>query len=376
MKLLRNGNNMKDIIFLDLKAQYKEIKPDIKTAINRVVERQSFILGDELKDFEEKFAKYLGVKYVCGVNSGTDALILALKILGVGPGDEVITPTQSFIATTLAITEVGAKPIFVDSDPDSYLIDVSKIKKKITKKTKAILPVHLYGAPCNMEKIIKIANKYSLKVVEDACQSHGSSLNLKKLGTYGDVGTFSFYPGKNLGAYGDGGAMCTNDEKLYQKMLMIRNYGQKIKYHHEEIGVNSRLDGIQAAVLSIKLKHLDEWNKKRNIVANWYKKYLDSKIKIQKVIKGGFSCYHVFVVEVDDRDKLMAYLKENGVQTLIHYPIPIHLQECYKSLGHKLGDFSVAERASRNLVSLPIYPELDETNIKYICGLINIFCKK
>lgn len=364
---------MKDVVFLDLKKQYEEIKLEIDQAISRVVERQYFILGDELQKFEESFAQYLGIKYVCGVNSGTDALILALKLLGIGKGDEVITPTLSFVATTLTITEVGAKPVFVDSDPETYLIDVSKIEEKINKNTKAILPVHLYGNPCDMEKIMMIAKKYSLKVIEDACQAHGSSINGKKVGTFGDIGVFSFYPGKNLGAYGDGGAMCTNDEELFKKMKMIRNYGQEVKYHHKEIGVNSRLDEIQAAILSVKLKHLDQWNKKRNLVADWYRKYLDPKIKIQKIIDGNFSCYHVFVVEVENRDKIMVELKNNGIQTLIHYPIPIHLQECYRDLEYKIGDFPIAEKVTSRILSLPMYAELCEDEVKYVCSLVSDF---
>ncbi len=364
---------MKDIVFLDLKAQYEKIKGEINSAVTRVIENQYFILGDELKNFEEKYSQYLGIKYVCGVNSGTDALILALKILGIRKGDEVITPTLSFIATTLAITEVGATPIFVDSDPETYLIDVSKIEEKITKNTKVILPVHLYGAPCNMNEIMKIAKKYSLRVIEDACQAHGANIDGKKVGTFGDIGVFSFYPGKNLGAYGDGGAMCTNDENLYKKMQMIRNYGQIEKYHHKEIGVNSRLDEIQAAVLSVKLKHLDEWNRGRNEVAKMYQKYLNPKIKVQKINKNAYSCYHVFVIESDSRDELMKSLKNDGIQTLIHYPIPIHLQECYKGLGYKIGDFPIAENVSKKLISLPMYPELEENGIRYILNIINNF---
>lgn len=364
---------MKDIVFLDLKAQYEKIKEEINSAVARVIENQYFILGNELKNFEEKFAQYLSVKYVCGVNSGTDALVLALKILGVGKGDEIITPTQSFIATTLAITEVGAIPIFVDSDPETYLIDVSKIEEKITKNTKVILPVHLYGTPCDMNVIMEIARKYSLKIIEDACQAHGANIDGKKVGTFGDIGVFSFYPGKNLGAYGDGGAMCTNDENLYKKMQMIRNYGQIEKYHHKEIGVNSRLDEIQAAILSVKLKYLDEWNNSRNEVAKMYRKYLDQKIKTQKINKKGSSCYHVFVIENDNRDELMKYLKDNGIQTLIHYPVPTHLQECYKGLGYKIGDFPIAENASKKLISLPMYSELTEDKVKNICDLVNDF---
>lgn len=364
---------MMNIPFLDFQAQYKQIKSGVQAAIGNVIKRQQFILGEELARFENEFSEYLTVGYVCGVNSGTDALILALKILGIGKGDEVITPTQSFIATTLAITEVGARPVFIDSNPNTYHIDVSKIKDAINSRTKVILPVHLYGAPCEMEEIMDMATKHSLYVVEDACQAHGARIGNKMVGSYGDIGAFSFYPGKNLGAYGDAGAFCTNNEDIYKKMLMIRNYGQEVKYYHKQIGVNSRLDEIQAAILSVKLVYLDSWNSKRNLVAEIYKKYLNSKIKTQQIIDGGYSCFHIFVIEVERRDDLMAYLKENGVQTLIHYPMPIHLQECYKDLGYKIGDFPVAEWASKRLVSLPIYPELKEEEILYVCNLINDF---
>jgi dTDP-4-amino-4,6-dideoxygalactose transaminase len=360
------------IKFLDLKRQYSTIKKEVDAAIQRVVNCQFFVLGAELKIFETNFAKFLKIKHVCGVNSGTDGLIFALKALGVGPGDEVITPTLSFIATTLAITEVGARPVFVDSDPDTFLIDTNQIEEKITKKTKVILPVHLYGAPCEIEKIVKIAKKYKIKVVEDACQAVGARLKQKRIGTFGDIGVFSFYPGKNLGAYGDGGAIVTNNSKLYKKFLSLRNYGQKVKYYHDEIGVNSRLDEIQAAVLNIKLKYLDGWNRKRNIIMLKYKKDVSS-YKFQKIVKGGTSCYHICTIQSTRRRKLMAYLEKNGVQTLVHYPVPIHLQKCYKYLGFKRGAFLNAEKISAQVVSLPLFSEMKDSEISYIVGLLNSF---
>lgn len=359
-----------NIPFLDLHRQYAQIKPEIDEAIKRVVDRQYFILGEELVAFEQEFASYLGSKYVVGVGSGTDALILALRALDIGKGDEVITQPNSFIATTLAITELGATPVFVDVDPDTYQIDVDLIEAKITKKTKAILPVHLYGAPCEITKIVDIAKKHNLFVLEDACQSHGATLNDKITGTFGDIGTFSFYPGKNLGAYGDGGALCTDNGELYNKLLGLRNYGMTKKYYHDEIGLNSRLDEIQAAVLRVKLKYLDEWNRKRNEVAKNYNEVL-KEIKTQKIIDGGVSNYHIFIVQSKKRGELAIFLKENGINTLIHYPIPIHLQKCYRNLNFKIADFPNTEILATEIISIPIYPELKTSERKYLTNSIN-----
>lgn len=365
-----------DILFLDLKRQYHYIKKEINQAIFKVLDHQSFVLGSKLKLFEKKFASYLKSKYVVGVGSGTDGLILALKALGIGKNDEVITPAYSFIATTLAITELGAKPIFVDIDPNTYQINVDKIEKLITKRTKAILPVHLYGAPCRIDQIVKIACKNNLFVIEDSCQSHGATFKEKMTGTFGNIGVFSFYPGKNLGAYGDGGALCTNNKDLYEKILRLRNYGQSKKYYHDTIGINSRLDEIQAAILSVKLKYLNEWNKKRNQIAQWYKKYLDSKIKTQIILNNGTSNYHIFMIEADRRKSLQKMLLKQKIYTLIHYPIPIHLQKCYKSLGYKKGSFPNTEKLAKKALSLPMFPELFEKEVKYICESINCFYHK
>lgn len=360
------------INFLDLDRQYQEIKPEIDQAVKRVIDRQYFILGEELINFEKKFAGFLGAKYTIGLNSGTDALVLGLKALGIGAGDEVITSPFSFIATTLAITETGATPVFVDINPATYQIDETKIEAAITDKTKAILPVHIYGSPCQIDKIMEIAQKHNLRVVEDACQAHGATLNGKKVGTFGDLGTYSFYPGKNLGAYGDGGGIATDSLKLYDKLVMMRNYGQKVKYYHDEIGINSRLDEIQAAVLSIKLDYLEKWNKRRQEIALAYREGLRG-YKFQKMAAGGVSCYHVFVIENEDRDGLMKYLSENGVQTLIHYPVPIHLQKCYKELGFEAGSFPNAEKACGRIVSLPIYSEMTDQEVNEVISLINKF---
>lgn len=363
---------MKNIPYLDLYRQYVVIEDEIDIAIKRVLNNQSFILGQELEAFESTLANYLDVKYVVGVGSGTDGLVLAFMALGIGKGDEVITPVNSFIATTLAITEVGATPIFTDVDPQTYQMSINDLSSKITKRTKAILPVHLYGAPSDITSIINIALKNDLHVVEDACQAHGATVNGKKVGTYGSMGVFSFYPGKNLGAYGDGGAICTNNEQIYNILRKLRNYGQTKKYFHDDIGKNSRLDEIQAAVLTVKLKHLSNWNRKRNAKANHYRKLLED-IKTQFVPRDDYSVYHIFTVEHERRDELKMYLAGQGIQTQIHYPVPIHLQKCYRYLGHKKGDFPIAEGVAGRILSLPIYPELKNVEVEYIAKEINHF---
>ncbi len=359
-----------NIPFLDLKSQYKSIKPEVDVAIQKVLSNQVFILGSELEAFEKEFAKYLGVKYVIGVNSGTDGLILALLALGIGKGDEVITPANSFIATTTAIVFVGAKPVLVDCDPNTYQVDVKRVEEKITKKTKAILPVHLYGAPAQLDKLQKLAKQHKLFLVEDACQAHGATFATKKLGTIGDIGVFSFYPSKNLGAYGDGGALTTNNDNLYEKLLKLRNYGQTKKYYHDSFGINSRLDEIQAAVLRVKLKHLDKWNKERADITKNYNKFLMTYRK-QKVLEGGESSNYLYVIESENRDKLQSYLLDKGIHTLIHFPVPIHLQKAYSYLGYKRGDFQNTEKIAQTVLSIPIYPGLKRTSQTYIIDTIN-----
>jgi len=367
-------NNYKkmSVPFVNLKAQYKSIKPEIDTAIKRVISGQNFILGSELEAFEKEFANYLDTRYVVGVNSGTDGLILALLALGIGKGDEVITPANSYVATTTAIVFVGARPILVDCDPNTYQIDVKRVEKAITKKTKAILPVHLYGAPAPLDKLQIIAKRNKLFLIEDACQAHGATFRNKKLGTFGDIGVFSFYPSKNLGAYGDGGALATNDPKLYNQLLKLRNYGQTKKYHHDSFGINSRLDEIQAAVLRVKLKHLDKWNRERTQRANIYKKLLKVK-KTQEILDNRKSSYYLFVIESENRDELQKYLLEKEIHTLIHYPIPIHLQKAYSYLGYKKGNFPYTEKIAEEILSIPLYPDLKKTSQEYIIDSINKF---
>ena len=360
------------ISYLDLVRQYQTIKNKINQEIQNVLSSQKFVLGDVGRSFENEFARYLGVKYVVGVNSGTDALIISLLALGIGQGMEVITTANSFIATASSIVEVGAKPVFADINRKTYQIDPASIERLITKRTKAIIPVHIYGAPCEIDKILKIARENNLYVIEDAAQAHGTKLAGRKIGTFGDLAIFSFYPGKNLGAYGDAGAISTNDRKLYEKLILLRNYGQRKKYFHVIMGKNSRLDEIQAAVLKVKLKYLNKWNKKRNQIAELYKNKLKG-VNYQKMIKNGKSNYHLFVIETSKRNRLQEYLNKNGVTTLIHYPIPIHLQKCMRYLRYKKGSLPNTEKLCKRILSLPIYPELKKSEVNRIIKLINSF---
>ncbi|HLF20122.1 MAG TPA: DegT/DnrJ/EryC1/StrS family aminotransferase [Bacteroidota bacterium] len=359
---------MKDIAFVDLKRNYLSIRDEVEKALHDVMERTAFILGSEVRAFEEEFAAYCGAKYCIGVASGTDALKIALKAVGVMPGDEVITVANTFIATALAISESGATPVLVDCDPHYYAIDPDRIEKAITEKTKAIIPVHLYGQIAEMEKIETIAKKYGLKIIEDACQAHGTMYHGKKAGTFGDVGCFSFYPGKNLGAFGDAGAITTDNAELAEKTKLLRDYGQRIKYFHDLKGYNSRLDTVQAAVLRVKLKHLDKWNKKRKKNADLYGKYLSGieEIKLPQEREGSTHVYHLYVIRVNGRQKIMDELKSKGISCGIHYPIPIHLQQAYADLGLHKGIFPVSEAYAEQVLSLPMFPELQEDEIDYI----------
>lgn len=361
------------INFVDLKKQYNSIKDDVDEAIKRVIDNTAFILGDEVEAFEKEFAQYCGVKYCVGVDSGTSALSLALKSLGIGEGDEVITVPNTFIATTLAISSVGADVKFVDIDPDTYNIDVNKLKEAISDKTKAIIPVHLFGQAADMDEILEFAKENNLKVIEDACQAHGAEYKGKKAGSMGDVACFSFYPGKNLGAYGDGGALVTNDEEIKEKLIALRNYGSKIKYHHPLKGFNNRLDGIQAAVLRVKLKQLDEWNEKRWKNAQLYSELLKDSVEVPVEKEGYKHVYHLYVIKSKERDRLGEFLGNKGISTGIHYPVPIHLQKAYEDLGLDKGSFPVTEKCSEEMLSLPMFAELSEEEIKYIAESIKEF---
>ena len=367
------GNTMKIPVF-DLKRQYEYLKTDIDNAITNVFESGNFVLGEHVRLFEEEFASYLGAEFAIGVGSGTEALHLSLKACDIGPGDEVITVPNTAVPTISAISFAGARPILVDVTPDTYTIDTKKIEKKITNKTKAIMPVHMYGHSAEMEQIMKLAEAYNLRIIEDACQAHGAQYNGKNAGTLGDMGCFSFYPTKNLGAYGDGGIVVTNDEELYNKLRMLRNYGEVKKFSSKIEGFNSRLDEIQAAVLRVKLKHLDTWTNRRREIATLYLQLLfNSSVQLPCERQWAKHVYHLFVIRTNKRDALKDYLQERGVGTHIHYPIPIHMQEAYKKFGYKTGDFPISERNAGEILSLPIYPELTTEEIETVADLISEF---
>lgn len=365
-----------NIQLVDLKAQYEMIKNDIDSAIKDVISETAFIGGQYIRKFEESFAKFCGVKHCVGVGNGTDALFIALKTLGIGVGDEVITVANSFIATSEAITQTGAMVVFVDIDPKTYNIDTNKIEEKITSRTKAIIPVHLYGQPADMEPILALAKKYNLRVVEDAAQAHGAVYNGKTIGSLGDMACFSFYPGKNLGAYGDAGAIVTSDDALAKKARMFANHGRVDKYDHEMEGINSRLDGLQAAILGVKLKHLDAWSDARRKHAYLYNEYLKKTDLITPIeIANVKAVYHVYVVRTNKelRQQLQDHLKSKGIATGIHYPIALPNLKAYSYLNHNKNDFPEATKASEEILSLPMYPELSENQIQYIAQQIKEF---
>lgn len=344
------------------------------TALKKIIVSTDFILGKDVERFEINFAKYIGSKYCIGVASGADALFLSLKALGIGEGDEVIIPTMTFMATASAVINAGATPVFTDILSEVPLIDPTEIKKKITKKTKAIIPVHLHGFPCDMDEIQKIAKKHKLFIIEDACQAHGSLYKKKRPGSLSDIAAFSFYPSKNLGAFGDGGAITTSDKNLFEKILLLRNQGAGEKYKHEVVGFNSRLDTIQAAVLDIKLSSLDKANAQRRKNAKVYDKLLkDLPVTVPGDAKKGETNYHVYAIQVKERDELFSYLKEKGIYCGVHYPIPLHLQPALSYLKHKKGDFPNAEKFADMTLSLPMYPSLTKRQIEYICLEITNF---
>ncbi len=353
---------------VDLKIQYEAIREDVNNAVLSVIQSTHFILGPHGKALEQEVAAYHGVKHAVAVASGTDALHLALLAAGIKRGDEVITTPFTFIATAEAISYIGAVPVFVDIDPDTFNIDVATIERAITDRTKAIIPVHLYGQPADMDEIMKIAKKNGFKVIEDCAQSIGSEWRGKKTGTFGDAGCFSFFPSKNLGCYGDGGMVITDDADLAERMLMLRNHGSKIRYYHDEIGFNSRLDEIQAAVLRIKLRHLDDYNAKRRKNALLYNTYLEHEgVRTPSERKDTKHVYHQYTVRLGNRDEVKRKLDVgNSTSSMIYYPVPLHLQAAYRDLGMRAGRLPQAERAAKEVLSLPMYPELTEKQIKTV----------
>jgi len=363
--------------FVDLKPQYLNIKPEIDETLGDIFENTAFICGKYVSLFEKEFAKAHKTKYFVGLSSGTDAVHLMLWASGIGSGDEVIVPVNTFIATAEGISLCGAAPVFVDNDPDTYNIDVNKIEEKITEKTKAILPVHLYGQPAEMDTVLDLARKYDLFVFEDACQAHLAKYKGKKVGNFGKAAAFSFFPGKNLGAYGEAGGIASNDENYYQKIIRMRSHGSVEKYVHEVAGHNYRMEEIQAGVLLVKLKYLEEWTKKRRETAKLYCSLLKNikDIACPTEEEGAFHVYHLFVIRVlnGKRDTLREYLQSNEIATGLHYPIPIHLQKAYKYLNYQRGNSPVAERQAKQILSLPIYPEMEKEKVEYVCEKIRNF---
>ena len=369
------STNIQTVVpFVDLKAQYHSIREEVRAEVDTVFESTQFILGDRVTEFERDFAKYLGVKHAIGVGSGLDALRLALEAAGVGSGDEVIIPANTFIATALAISGTGAKPVLVDCKEDTYQIDPALIEAAITPQTKVIMPVHLYGQSADMSAIMEIAHSHQIEVIEDAAQAHGTRFMDQPCGSYGLAGCFSFYPGKNLGAYGDGGAVVTNSDEFAKKLNSLRNYGQKQKYVHVEKGTNSRLDTVQAAILNIKLRHLDDWNEaRRNHAAMYSDSLAGQDLIVPAIDPRSTHIFHLYVVRTAHREELQKHLASRGIQTGIHYPIPIHLQEAYADLGFKKGAFPVTEKLADEILSLPMYAELSQQQIEFVLEAVASF---
>jgi len=362
------------IPLVDLKAQYESIKDEIQAAVSRVLESAQFILGKEVEAFEEEFARYCGARHAVAVNSGTSALELALHALGIGPGDEAITVSHTFIATIEAISWTGARPVLVDIDEKTYTLDPRQIEAGVTKRTKVILPVHLYGHPADMDPILEIAKRRNLQVLEDACQAHGALYKERRIGGLGDATCFSFYPGKNLGAYGEGGAVVTNDADLAIRIKKLRNHGGLEKYAHEFIGTNARMEALQGAILRTKLRHLDRWNELRRRHARRYSALLNGlDLGLPQEADWAKSAFHLYAIRVPQRDRLNLHLNEQGIGSLIHYPKPNHLMDPFKNLGYREGDLAVTEKVSKEILSLPLYPELTEEKIQTVASAVKSF---
>jgi UDP-2-acetamido-2-deoxy-ribo-hexuluronate aminotransferase len=370
---------MEKIKMVDLHTQYARIKPEIDAAIQAVLDSTAFIQGPQVSIFAKELAEFTGAKHVIPCANGTDALQIAMMALGYKPGDEIILPVHTYVATAEVIALLGLKPVFVEVDPQTFNIDPTLIAEKITSKTKAIVPVHLYGQCANMEAILQLAQDHNIHVIEDAAQSLSAEFifsdgSRKKSGTMGTIGTTSFFPSKNLGCYGDGGAIFTNDSSLAETITMMANHGQKVKYHHETIGVNSRLDTLQAGILSVKLKHLNEYTTRRNEVATYYDKKLADIKQLHLPYRASYSthAFHQYTIKVEgvDRDELKLYLEKCGVPSMIYYPVPLHLQKAYKQAGIERGAFPITEKLSKTVLSLPIHTEMNEEQLDYICTII------
>jgi dTDP-4-amino-4,6-dideoxygalactose transaminase len=360
--------------FVDLRAQHDSIRKELMDAIESIIDTSSFIMGPSIKEFEAAFAMFCGSSYAIGCSSGTSALHLALAACCIGPGDEVITIPHTFIATAEAVSMHGAKVVFVDIDPDTYTMDVSRLEAAITPKTKAVIAVHLYGHPTDMDTVLAIAKKHGLKVIEDCAQAHGAQYKGRTVGSIGDVGCFSFFPAKNLGALGDAGAVVTNNEEIATKVRFLRNHGREGKYEHMFVGYNERLDTLQAAILAVKLPHLAQWNENRRARADDYRRLINNPLVTLPVEKPGCKhVYHLYVVRTAKRDSLQAYLKDKGIATGVHYPLPLHLQPAYKNLGHKEGDFPATEAAAKEILSLPMFPEMTYAQVEEVAAAVNAY---
>ena len=365
---------MSGVPFVDLVTSCRSIGPEVMEAMRRVVERGVFVLGSEVAALEAEFAAYCEVDHGVGVDSGTSALELALRAFDGGPGDEVVTAANTFIATVFAIRYTGARPVLVDVDPHRYTLDPAALERAITPRTKAVLPVHLYGQPADMDPILDVARRHRLAVIEDACQAHGARYRGRRAGSIGHAAAFSFYPSKNLGAFGDGGMVVTNDRAVAERLRGFRNYGQSRKYHHAYLGYNRRLDELQAAVLRVKLPHLDAWNAARRRAADWYDRAL-AVLPVERPPRAADAThvFHLYVVRVHDRDAARAHLDRRGVRTGVHYPVPVHIQEACADLGHRRGDFPVTEAAAEEALSLPMYPELTEAQVGLVADSLADF---
>ncbi len=357
--------------FLDLKAQYESIKDEVLNAVSATLASTQFVLGKEVAAFEEEFAAYSGGKFGIGVNSGTSALHLALLAAGVKPGDEVITVSCTFVATVAAIDYAGARPVFVDVDPQTHNMDARQVEAAITERTRAIMPVHLHGQPADLDPILEIARRHKLVVIEDAAQAHAAEYKGRRVGSIGDLGCFSFYPGKNLGAYGEGGMVVTNNEEFAHTLRMLRDWGQERKYHHVLKGFNYRMEGVQGAILRVKLRHLDAWTEARRRHAAAYNELL-ADVEVQKPVEMPYAkhVYHVYAIRTPKRDIVQESLQAQGIQTGIHYPIPVHLQKAYADFGYGAGDLPVTEQASNELLSLPMFAELQDSQIEVVCAAV------
>ncbi|HEY5039856.1 MAG TPA: DegT/DnrJ/EryC1/StrS family aminotransferase [bacterium] len=359
------------IPYLDLKAQYQNIQGEIQESVKGVLESGHYVLGEEVKTFEENFAVYCQTRFAVAVNTGTSALHLALLAAGIGPGDEVITTPLTFVATAAAVVYTGAKPVFVEIDPATLNLDAGKVSKAITPRTKALLPVHLHGKPVEMAPLLELSKRNNIHLIEDAAQAHGAEFQGRRAGSMGLAGCFSFYPGKNLGAYGEGGAVTTNDEGIAKKIRLLRDWGAEKRYHHDVKGFNFRMESLQGAILKVKLKHLEKWTEARRAHAMRYDEKLKGlSLRVPQTPSGVRHVYHVYPILLEKRDKLQEYLMSRGVQTNIHYPIPVHLQKAYSDLGYKAGDFPVTEKACDQLLSLPLYPEMTEAQVDEVAEAV------